>query len=340
MRVLYTASCVILLVDILTKQPIKNAVIFFNEQTYPYVSKDSGHYVFCNLYPGNYKVSILAEGYVNEEIETEIEFGESKRFVVFMSFKSNNEKILKIPRIEFLISKNNEIVKNQKVKIKLNSISTPIKLVQKPKKEDQELVLNIPENNSFIFQNYLYSVQYNPNLEKNKEDEEETNNEEGEKDEKDEKNNKTKSDENKEDTKNNENLESDDNEENNNENEENNTENKKDTTSDESNDNERDNSKLETINKELLFLGYDRKNNAYILDEILDEEIPLGGKFYPFWNLRTDNKGKITLPFFSKIMGSAILNFEVILDKTTKSLEIKLENFDKNVKVLNVEICL
>ena len=157
MRLLYTASIVILLVDTIKKQPVKNAVILCNGKVVPHVSKDDGYHVLFNLSPGKYNLSILTDEYMKEEIETSIKFGESKKIILFLSIKSTDIKILNTPRIEFLFYKGKELVKNEKIQIKLNSISTAIKLIKRANQGDEELILNIPENNSFIFQNYFFS---------------------------------------------------------------------------------------------------------------------------------------------------------------------------------------
>ena len=175
MRLLYTASIVILLVDIIKKQPIKNAVILCNGKITPYVSKDSGYYVLFNLSPGKYNLSVLTDEYMKEEFEISIKFGESKKIILFLSIKSTDLKILNTPRIEFLVYKGKELVKNKEIHIKLNSIATAIKLIKKANQGDEELILNIPENNSFIFQNYFFSGKA---IIKSKEDKEKSSNEE------------------------------------------------------------------------------------------------------------------------------------------------------------------
>ena len=155
---MYSASFVIMLVDVLTKSPITNAVILCNGKQNPYVTKDDGYYVFCNLYPGSYNIYIAATGYVNKEFSTDIGFGESKKFILELSFKSKNPTLFNVPRMEFLIKKDDLPLKNTEVKITLKTEVKTMKLVQQINPGDQEILLNIPENAIFSLQRYIYSV--------------------------------------------------------------------------------------------------------------------------------------------------------------------------------------
>ena len=46
------------------------------------------------------------------------------------------------------------------------------------------------------------------------------------------------------------------------------------------------NENSEFITQEMLFLGYDRKFNAYILEKEVPTDVPIGGSFFPYWNLK------------------------------------------------------
>ena len=347
MRLLYSASFVIMLVDILTKQPIKEAIILCNGKQNPYVTKDAGYYVFCNLYPGDYEISIYASGYVSKTFSSSLEFGESKEFILEMSFESTNDRLLNIPRIEFLVFKDNLLVKESEVKITLKTHVKTIKLIQKIKSGEQEIILNIPEDNSFILQNFIYhldNVQEISNSngdEKEEKDDDELDNE----DEEDE-NNDDESEEDENDDEDAENLDEDIEDENeksekNSEDAENESEandNDDEMDSDENNDNEKIESK--TIDQEMLFVGYDRKFNAYILDKEVKQNIPIGGVFLPYWNLKTDRKGKIILPFFSKIMKDVELEFDINFEDEIKAVKVNTNKFDLKLKILKVRVNL
>lgn len=347
MRLLYSASFVIMLVDILTKQPIKEAIILCNGKQNPYVTKDAGYYVFCNLYPGDYEISIYASGYVSKTFSSSLEFGESKEFILEMSFESTNDRLLNIPRIEFLVFKDNLLVKESEVKITLKTHVKTIKLIQKIKSGEQEIILNIPEDNSFILQNFIYhldNVQEISNSngdEKEEKDDDELDNEDEEDENEDEESEEDENggedaenldedieDENEKSEKNSEDAE--------NESEEN--DNDDEIDSDENNDNEKIGSK--TIDQEMLFVGYDRKFNAYILDKEVKQNIPIGGVFLPYWNLKTDRKGKIILPFFSKIMKDVELEFDINFEDEIKTVKVNTDKFDLKLKILKVRVNL
>ena len=329
MRIMYSASFVIMLVDILTKQPITDAVILCNGKQNPYVTKDEGYYVFCNLYPGNYDIYIAANGYVDKKFSTKIEFGESKKFILELSFESRNPKLLNIPRIEFCITKDKLALKQTEIVINLKTEIKSMKLIQQINPGDQEILLNIPENNIFTLQRYIYSVPRKYLKEKKKDkdkeksedknkDEEESENEENE-NESEEENEEESEDENKKNNK----KEIKEEEKNNNENKNKSSEN---------------NAESEFITQEMLFLSYDRKYNAYILEKEIPVDIPIGGSFYPYWNLKTDKYGKLVLPFLSKLMTGTELEFEILINNQKKIIKADINKFDIKQKILKLNL--
>ena len=72
MRVIYRASLVFLLRDIYSKMPVTNASILCGGKQNPYTRKKSGHYVFSNLYPGKYNISITCKVYNSLNFDVEI----------------------------------------------------------------------------------------------------------------------------------------------------------------------------------------------------------------------------------------------------------------------------
>ena len=83
----------------------------------------------------------------------------------------------------------------------------------------------------------------------------------------------------------------------------------------------------------MMFLGYDRKFNAYILEKEVTTDVPIGGSFFPYWNLKTDNYGKLILPFLPKLMIGTKLEFEISADEQKKLVKVNFNKFD--VKFLN-----
>lgn len=301
-----------MLVDILTKQPILNAEILCNGVHSPYIIKDSRYYIFYNLQPGYYDLYISAEGYVNKKFSTKIEFGESKKFIFELSFKSKNPKISNVPRMEFLLKRNKLPLKNTEVAIYLRTEIKSMKLIQKINHDDEEILLNIPENNNFILQKYIYSVPkkylaLQNSVEKSSADKKtDDNKDSSENDAENDKNNSNNKDE--QNIKNNEN-------------------NEKEKKSDNINDDK-------LVTQEMLFLGYDKKYNAYILQNKIPVDIPIGGSFFPYWELKTDEYGKLTLPILPKIMLGGHLVFEIFLDEQKKTIKLDLNKINLKTKKL------
>lgn len=344
MRVVYSASFVIMLVDILTKQPITDAVILCNGKQNPYVTKDEGYYVFCNLYPGNYDIYIAATGYVNKEFSTKIEFGESKKFILELPFESRNPKLLNIPRIEFCIKKDKLALKRTEIVINLKTEIKSMKLIQQINPGDQEILLNIPENNIFTLQRYIYSVprkylkEKKEDKNKDKKDKKKSDEEsESEEEFEDEDEDQGDRNENESGEKNEKKSKNEDKKKNKTENKESEENNKKENKEEEKNKSE-NNAESEFITQEMLFLSYDRKYNAYILEKEIPVGIPIGGSFYPYWNLKTDKYGKLVLPFLSKLMTGTELEFEILINNQKKIIKADINKFDIKQKILKLNL--
>ena len=96
--------------------------------------------------------------------------------------------------------------------------------------------------------------------------------------------------------------------------------------------------KSEFITQDMLFLGYDRKFNAYILEKEVETDVPIGGSFFPYWNLKTDNYGKLVLPFLKKLMIGKNLEFEISVNEQKKLVKANLNKFDVKQKKLSLKI--
>ncbi len=357
-----------MLVDVFRKQPIHDAVILCNGRQNPYIKKDDGYYIFCDVPPGSYKIDIFSPGYVRKSFFSTIEFGECKRFIFEMSFKSKSYIISETSRIEFSLTKNNEKLRETNFRIILKNPIVFLKLIRNARQNDNEILLNVQNNNYFLMQNYIY--EFNPNdLKKEsdgKDDEEsdESKSEEGEENDDnsdDEKlDDESKSDEEKsyddKDSQNDsdsEDKESDDkddeesDESKSEEDEENNDNSDDEKLDDESksdeekssddkdsqNDDEKNNDtkNVGDIGKEeMFFIGYDMEYSAYILLKGISQDLPMGGKFYPFWNLSTDKNGKFILPFFGKFMNQDFLDFEVQIENESKTVKIDTRKIDNH----------
>ena len=288
MRVIHNASLIILIIDILRKAPITDAVILCNGIQNPYVKKDSGYCIFCDLQPGEYNIEIFSPGFIKKEFKCELALGECKKLIFEMSFKSDNHRLLNLPRIELLIKdKNkNEIMTNQDARITIKSPINFLKLINNAKKGSTGIVLNFENTPSLIFQNYIYEFIENSNsttkIDKNK-------------------------DKNKDDKKNN----------------------------DQEKKNDKGKNPNSKIFEELFFLGYDFQYSAYILLHELKNDLRIGGKFYPFWNLSSDKKGKIVIPIFPRFMNKSFFDMEIKVNNASKIVKIDTSKIDKN----NVILC-
>ena len=301
-----------MLVDVFRKQPIHDAVILCNGRQNPYIKKDDGYYIFCDVPPGSYKIDIFSPGYVRKSFFSTIEFGECKRFIFEMSFKSKSYIISETSRIEFSLTKNNEKLRETNFRIILKNPIVFFKLIRNARQNDNEILLNVQNNNYFLMQNYIY--EFNPNDLKKESDGKDDEESDESKSEEGEENNDNSDDEKLDDeSKSDEEKSFDD----------------KDSQNDDEKNNDTKN--VGDIGKEeMFFIGYDMEYSAYILLKGISHDLPMGGKFYPFWNLSTDKNGKFILPFFGKFMNQDFLDFEVQIENESKTVKIDTRKIDNH----------
>lgn len=156
MKVLYKASFVFLLIDIFSKSPILNAQILCNGKQNPYTRKDSGHYVFSNLYPQKYRIDIICKGYEDVKLELEVKENETKVIIMDLPYSIDNEGILKNTRFQFQLSDKGEIIKNTPVRLRLTSGMKFLKMVKKLKAKEEEIKLNTTMSLGLMNQKYFY----------------------------------------------------------------------------------------------------------------------------------------------------------------------------------------
>ena len=380
MRVIHNASLIILVIDIFRKIPIDEVEILCNGLQNPYLKKDSGYYIFCDLQPGNYKIEIFSPGFIKKEINCTLEFGECKKIVSEMSFKSTNPSISRLPRIELLIKDKNkdEILTNQDAKIIMKNPVSFLKLINNAKKTSMGVVLNVENIHSLHFQNYIYEFIDNGSNDEKKSDKDKKDGEDSkdedkerssddelddllndlddeEKNGKDKKESENSKDEDKgkssddelddllndldDDKKDDEDESSDEEEKDLDEDDKDDEEKKEsDEKDNDSNESKKDNSdekldkskgKNDKVSEELFFLGYDIEYNAYILLNELQRDLKVGGQFFPFWNLSSDDKGKIVVPIFPKFMNKSFFKIEVKVNDSSKIIKIDTSKFNR-----------
>ena len=105
MRVIHNASLIIMAIDIFKKQPIHDAVILCNGRQNPYIKKDDGYYIFCDLQPDLYNIEIFSPGYVKKDI-TDI----SELYNYLKNFMGTTKYVDNVIQI-FLINLKNGIFK-------------------------------------------------------------------------------------------------------------------------------------------------------------------------------------------------------------------------------------
>lgn len=309
-----------MVIDIFRKQPIHDAVILCNGRQNPYIKKDDGYYIFCDLQPDLYNVEIFSPGYVKKSFSCYIDFGECKRITLEMSYSSTSRVISNIPRISFDF-KNKEF-KYKNVKIILKTPINFMKLIHRAHKGDNLLILNIQEDNRLTFQNYIYKFNLN-DLKKMEEDElklkklREKNEKKNSKDKNSEEDDETENDDDSDVT------------------EEEIMDDNTDTNEDEIHEDldeieEQNNENIDKDVEECFFIGYDSSYDAYILLKSISKDLPMGGSFLPFWNLSIDEKGKIIIPIFNRFMNKSSLEFEIIMEEKSKIVKIKTSRINKN----------
>lgn len=235
MRVIYRAALVFLLRDIYTKMPVTNASILCNGKQNPYTRKKSGHYVFSNLYPGKYDISITCKGYNSLNFSVEVRENETKEMNFDLSYSIENQSIMNISRLEIACTHKNEVLADTEVRLKFKNNLSFLKLIEPISAGGDELKTNIERITNLLGQNYAYEVgkkQY-----------------------------------------------------------------------------------------DFFFWSYDQEKKAYILRDNVSEKIDEGGKFYAFWDLKTDSKGRLIMPILSQFMKDDILKFEL----TTSELRANVE---------------
>lgn len=160
MRVIHKASLVFLLKDIYSKMPVSNAVILCNGKQNPYTHKKSGHYVFSNLYPGEYQISISCKGYNNINFPVTLRENETKEIVSDLSYSVDNQEMMRTTRIEADCRHGKKkILKNTGIRLRLKNELSFMKLIEPTEQGSDVLKLNIEMITGLLGQNYVYEFE-------------------------------------------------------------------------------------------------------------------------------------------------------------------------------------
>jgi len=158
MRVIYRASLVFLLKDVYSKHPVTNAVILCNGKQNPYTRKASGHYVFSNLYPGKYEISIVCKGYNSLNFSVELKENETKEIIYDLSYTPDNQNIMNLTRFELTCTRNKEVLSEMPIILKLTNELEFLKMLEPIKAESDELKTNLEMVPDLLGQKYIYEV--------------------------------------------------------------------------------------------------------------------------------------------------------------------------------------
>ena len=98
MRIIHQAALVFMLKDIYSKTPVTNAVILCDGKQNPYTRKDDGYYVFSDLYPKEYDISIRCKGYAPLDFPVKLRENETLVIHKNMSYSADNENLRNVTR--------------------------------------------------------------------------------------------------------------------------------------------------------------------------------------------------------------------------------------------------
>lgn len=91
---------------------------------------------------------------------------------------------------------------------------------------------------------------------------------------------------------------------------------------------------------EITISGFDNEKKCYILRDFAENELPAGGEFYAVWHLKTDAKGRITMPYMSQFMNSETVDFELVADDSKGKVSVEISGKEQSHETLYAEINL
>ncbi|MBR2734876.1 MAG: carboxypeptidase-like regulatory domain-containing protein [Clostridia bacterium] len=97
-----------------------------------------------------------------------------------------------------------------------------------------------------------------------------------------------------------------------------------------------------TDEKETKFTveSFDGEKKCYILRDYTETELPEGGKFYAVWDLKTDSRGRITMPYMSEFMTGQAVNFECFAEESKGKVSINIAGKEQSGETLYAKINL
>lgn len=98
--------------------------------------------------------------------------------------------------------------------------------------------------------------------------------------------------------------------------------------------------KTDQTETEFTISGFDSEKKCYILEDYAENQLPVGGKFYAVWHLKTDNQGRITMPYMSQFMKGETADFECCADESKGKASIKIAGKEQSTETLYAKINL
>lgn len=157
MRIIHRASLVFFLKDIYSKSPITSAVILCNGKQNPYTRKSDGHYVFSNLNPGEYDISISCVGYVPLEFKVNLHENETVVMPITMPYSVDNAAMQKITHFNISVEHLKKPLEEEDLTLRLCNELKFMKITEPVLAGSDVLKLNIEDLTPGILgQTYLY----------------------------------------------------------------------------------------------------------------------------------------------------------------------------------------
>lgn len=91
---------------------------------------------------------------------------------------------------------------------------------------------------------------------------------------------------------------------------------------------------------EFTISGFDNEKKCYILQDYTENELPAEGKFYAVWHLKTDERGRITMPYMSQFMKSEAVGFECVCEESKGKTKIEVAGREQSGETIYAKINL
>lgn len=98
--------------------------------------------------------------------------------------------------------------------------------------------------------------------------------------------------------------------------------------------------KTQETETEFTIESFDQEKKCYILRDYAENELPVGGKFYAVWHVKTDGRGRITMPYMSQFMKGEKVDFECLADDSKGKVSIEIAEKEQSGDTIYAKINL